>query len=166
MIFKCLLILPMILLTGLLSYGQNKPNIVRSSIRYDVDSLPVLKADFTQDTMYLKYFISSSWQDVYNTFHYKGGYEALLAYCDSLYFKRESDIDEEPNGMALYTILFDENLKIKDVRILKRLTYNNSKYDYDTLVKRILWSTEGKWEKEDSNDHCKWYLYMGYFKVR
>lgn len=83
-----------------------------------------------------------------------------------MYYNREDYNYDELNALAMFTILFDENLKIKDVRILKRIAYNNNKYDYDSLVKRILWSTEGRWEKEGENSQCKWYLYLGYFKLR
>lgn len=164
MIFKRLLILFILLLLVSTSHGQDGADSTKTTIMYDTDGLPVLKIDEKGNTLYVKYFISS-WKDVCIC-HFKGGYDALTAYCDSLYFQRESNIDEEPNGMAMYTILFDDNLKIKDVRILKRLTYNNAKYDYDSLIKRILWSTEGKWKKEDNNNHCKWYFYFGRFKVR
>lgn len=166
MIIKRILIQAIFLLPVLLSYGQNKPDSICSSVRYDVEGLPVVRFDETQDTMYVKYFISSSWQDVCNTFHYKGGYVALTAYCDSMYYNREDYNYDELNALAMFTVLFDENLKIKDVRILKRIAYTNNKYDYDALVKRILWSTEGRWEKENINDPCKWYLYLGHFKLR
>ena len=166
MIFKRLPILAIFLLHLLLSYGQNQTDSIRSStLRYDVDSLLVLRIDLTQDTIYVKYFIPPLWQDACIT-RFKGGYKAFTVYCDSMYFNREDYNYDELNASALYTILFDENFKIKDVRILTRLAYDNSKYDYDALVKRILWSSEGKWEKLNKNDHCKWYFGMGYFKLR
>lgn len=166
MIFKRLLIFAIFLFPILSSYGQDNTDSTKTTIMCDVEGLPVVRFDETKDTMYVKYFISSSWQDVCNTFHYQGGYHSLTAYCDNMYYNREDYNYDELNALAMFTILFDENLKIKDVRILKRIAYNNNKYDYDRLVKRILWSTEGKWEKESENDHCKWYLHLGYFKLR
>ena len=166
MIFKRILIGTTFLFSIFTSFSQDKVDSIRTTIMCDVEGLPVVRFDETKDTMYVKYSISSSWQDVCNTFHYKGGYGSLTAYCDSMYYNREDYNYDELNALAMFTILFDENLKIKDVRILKRIAYNNNKYDYDSLVKRILWSTEGRWEKEGENSQCKWYLYLGHFKLR
>ena len=44
-----------------------------------------------------------------------------------------------------YTILFDKQLKIKEVKIFRR-GFLDSRYDYEKLVKGILLSTEGNWE--------------------
>ncbi|MCP9610824.1 hypothetical protein [Coprobacter tertius] len=166
MIFKCLLIGIILLFPVFRSHSQNKTDSIENSIMYDVvEGFPVIKSEEIQDTVYFKYFIPPSWQDVcINLF--KGGYEAFTAYCDSIYYNRDDYNYDELNASAIFVILFDENLEIKDVRILKRIAYNNNKYDYDALVKRILWSTEGKWVKKDENDHCKWYFHLGYFKLR
>ena len=165
MIFKRLLIFVIFLFVILSSHGQNKEDSIKTSIRYDVEGFPVIKFVETGDSTLVKYFIPPSWQDVCLS-HFKGGYKAFRAYCDSMYFNREDYNYDELNASAMITVLLDEKLKIKDIRIIKRIAYNNNKYDYDALVKRTLWSTEGKWVKKDENDQCKWYLYLGYFKLR
>ena len=38
--------------------------------------------------------------------------------------------------LVLYTILFDRKLKIREIKIVKRAGYNNSKYNYDKLIKK------------------------------
>ena len=82
-----------------------------------------------------------------------GGYQVLTNYFDSLYFNREDYNWDELNALFYYTILCDKDLKIKEVKIIQREAYDNSKYDYDGLIKRILFSTEGKWMKSTKNNH-------------
>ncbi len=92
-----------------------------------------------------------------------GGYDAFANYFDSLYFARAEYFNwDELNARAYYTILFDKNLKIKEVKIIKRLAYDNLKYNYDSLIKSILFITEGKWERDVSNKHKeKWSMTFG-----
>ena len=61
---------------------------------------------------------------------------------------------------------FDRKLKIKEIKIVERRGYNNSKYNYDKLIKRILLSTEGKWQKTNNAHSEKWYFRMGRFFIR
>ena len=95
---------------------------------------------------------------------YTGGNESLRKYQDSLYWANYNG--DEINGSCLYTILFDEKLKIQEIRIVKRGGYNNSKFDYDGLIKKILLSTEGKWKKTKDTHSENWYFTMGRFRVR
>ncbi|WP_349924619.1 hypothetical protein [Bacteroides caccae] len=96
-----------------------------------------------------------------------GGYQALTNYFDSLYFNREDYNWDELNALFYYTILCDKDLKIKEVKIIQREAYDNSKYDYDGLIKRILFSTEGKWMKSTKNNHKdKYFLKFGVLKLR
>ena len=80
-----------------------------------------------------------------------------------IYHRKDYHYDEL-NARALFTILFDQDLRIKEIKILKRLAYNNLTYNYDGLIKRILLSTEGRWIKNDNKS--KWYFYFGYFDLR
>ena len=96
-----------------------------------------------------------------------GGYQALTNYFDSLYFNREDYNWDELNALFYYTILCDKDLKIKEVKIIQREAYDNSKYDYDGLIKRILFSTEGKWMKSTKNNRKdKYFLKFGALKFR
>ena len=96
-----------------------------------------------------------------------GGYQVLTNYFDSLYFNREDYNWDELNALFYYTILCDKDLKIKEVKIIQREAYDNSKYDYDGLIKRILFSTEGKWMKSTKNNRKdKYFLKFGALKLR
>ena len=74
MIFKRILIGTTFLFSIFTSFSQDKVDIM-----CDVEGLPVVRFDETKDTMYVKYSISSSWQDVCLS-HFKGGYKAFRAY--------------------------------------------------------------------------------------
>ena len=54
-----------------------------------------------------------------------------------------------------------------DSLYFNREAYDNSKYDYDGLIKRILFSTEGKWMKSTKNNRKdKYFLKFGVLKLR
>ena len=54
-----------------------------------------------------------------------------------------------------------------DSLYFNREAYDNSKYDYDGLIKRILFSTEGKWMKSTKNNRKdKYFLKFGALKLR
>ena len=54
-----------------------------------------------------------------------------------------------------------------DSLYFNREAYDNSKYDYDGLIKRILFSTEGKWMKSTKNNHKdKYFLKFDVLKLR
>lgn len=150
-----------VLFFSLPSFCQNNQG---SDIYFDVDNFPVFKFDSLNDKSLISYYLLKE-EKVSVNIHFKGGYEALSTFCDSLYFHRKDYNHEELNAQALYAILFDKNLHIKEVRIIKRIAYNNLKYAYDDLIKRILYLTEERWSKttdEDSN----WYFYLGHFNLR
>jgi hypothetical protein len=64
-------------------------------------------------------------------------------------------------------MLFDADLNIKEVRIHKRDATINKKYDYDALVKRILFSTAEKWEKINPQNKSKWYwVWIPFLKLK
>ena len=62
----------------------------------------------------------------------------------------------EMNASCLYVMLFDNNLKIKDTRIISRSGYNNSKFNFDKLIKEILKSSEGRWKVEQEAKKNEW----------
>ena len=59
------------------------------------------------------------------------GYEKITAEKIRLRKKKEDEL----NALFYYTILCDKDLKIKEVKIIQREAYDNSKYDYDGLIK-------------------------------
>ena len=100
-----------------------------------------------------------------------GGGEYLRYYCDSLYYVNADEYDyRELNIRVPYSILFNNELKIQEIHIIERpAPYNNceynKKYNYNDLIKRILFSTEGKWIKKDKESH-DWYMYVGLFHLK
>lgn len=157
--FKFLLLLN--LLQSILICSQ----INKQNIRYDVHNFPVLRFDSIKDSLVVNYYIITE-ERVSSDIQFKGGYEALAAYCDSLYYNREDYNHEELNALAMVTILFDKHLRIKDIRIIKRIAYDNLNYNYDELIKRILYSTNGMWIKKNNIKKNKWYFYLGHFRLR
>lgn len=166
-----------------LLYGQNK--LVKESIIYSSDISPYKKEikktiffdtetnlpvfEWTLDTVrsskpYTFYYLGKQLREVSTEISYIGGYESLRNYQDSLYWKNYNG--DEQNATCLYTILFDKKLKIRDVKIVKRVGYNNSKYNYDKLIKKILLSTEGSWQKTNNISSEEWYFVLGRFFVR
>jgi hypothetical protein len=69
-------------------------------------------------------------------------------------------------GMAHEFSHVDHDLKLKEIKIIKRAGYDNIEYNYDDLIKRILFSTEGRWIKCNNKDSSNWYFYYGSFNVR
>jgi hypothetical protein len=149
---------------------SNKRKIIKNYIYYDVENLlPVYKT--TIDSMHSPvrntfYFFGKKIRKVSMDVEYIGGTDALLKYQDSTYWNKKNFSGEEVNGSCLYTILFDKNLKIKEVKIIKRSAYDNSKYNYDSVIKKIILSTQGNWKKTNDNIHEKWYFRLGRFSVR
>ncbi|WP_455586781.1 hypothetical protein [Bacteroides sp.] len=146
-------------------------NSSKSDTIYDVNGLPVL-GDINVDTInnrvethYFCMVKDTIVEKIAGGVKYIGGYDKLSSYCDSLYYSWKEGYDEL-NASAYFTILFDRKKRIKEVRILKRLAYNNLKYDYDNLIKRILYSTENKWVKGDYDKEYDCYFYSGRFSLR
>lgn len=142
-----------------------KCQINNNNIRFDVDHFPVFRFDTLETSLNISYYIITEKKAICNV-QFNGGFEALNAFCDSLYFNRSNSNQDELNAMAEYIILFDKKLRIKDIRILKRLAYDNSKYNYDKLIINILLATKGKWVKKDNKISTDLYFYLGRFRVR
>ncbi|GAK37019.1 hypothetical protein JCM15093_2233 [Bacteroides graminisolvens DSM 19988 = JCM 15093] len=62
-----------------------------------------------------------------------------------------------------FIVLFDENLKIREVRILYRKGYNNERFFYDSIFVNALKNTTGMWHKTIENK--KWYTYLHRQKI-
>ena len=173
----------MLILLSPFLYGQNKRvnesiiysddlsslnRTIESTIFFEVETfLPVFK--LTLDTVkssksYTSYYFRKEFKEVSTDISYVNGNESLMNYQDSLYWTNYKG--NEMNASCLYTILFDRKLKIKEIKIVERRGYNNSKYNYDKLIKRILLSTEGKWQKTNNAHSEKWYFRMGRFFIR
>ena len=58
--------------------------------------------------------------------------------------------------------------KKSNKKIIKKTSTLNhkydEKYDYDSLIKKILLSTDGQWFKKDKENN--WYLYVGLFHLK
>ena len=153
-----------------LLYGQNK--LVEESIIYSSDissykkkiektiffdtetNLPVFELilDTARSSkMYTSYYFRKRLREVSTEISYIGGNESLRKYQDSLYWENYNG--DEQNASCLYTIV-------------KRAGYNNSKYNYDKLIKKILLSTEGSWQKTNNALSEEWYFIFGRFLIR
>lgn len=182
MTIKFLFIFLLAMVSPLL-YGQSK--ITNESIIYSSDTTPY-KKEITSSTFFevetflpvfkstldtaksskleIFYYFGKEFQKVSTDISYTDGNESLRKYQDSLYWANYNG--DEVNGSCLYTILFDDKLKIWEIRIIKRGGYDNSKFDYDGLIKKILLSTEGKWQRDEKQPSENWYFTMGRFMVR
>ena len=153
-------------------YGQSK--IVNESVIYSSDTSPYKKEVQSSTFFEVETFLpvcksildttKSSKHAVFYYISYVGGNESLREYQDSLYWANYNG--DEVNGSCLYTILFNDKLKIREIRIIKRGGYDNSKFDYDGLIKKILLSTEGKWQRDEKLPSENWYFTIGRFMVR
>lgn len=141
---------------------------ISSTTLFEVETLaPVLKIvsdTASSSTKEYHYYLRDKQINVCGDISYIGGINAIRAYQDSLYWKHY--VGDEMNCTCLYTILFDEKLKIKDVRIIRRSGYDNSGFDFDSLIKKILISTEGKWQTDDNARAGMWYFTLGRFWLR
>lgn len=153
-------------LCSFMSYGQSEIHNKKDSVVIDVNNSPVFRFIHSSDTLSIKYYIVKE-VDVNTNIQFKFGYSDLSKFCDSLYFATVNKPEVELNAKALYTILFDEKLAIKEIKIIKRLGYTNSgAYDYDSLVVDILKCSEKYWIKIAPQAHNNWYFYSGIFRLR
>ena len=105
---------------------------------------------------YIVYYMDGVPQKVSMSVFYKGGYEKYQHDQDSLYWEYYKG--PELNVTAWYTILFDKplpilfdkELRIREIKIVQRKGYTNDSYDYDALIKKVLMSMEDNWEVDDS----------------
>lgn len=147
---------------------------IRQSRSFEVETLkPVF--EYVQDSSAtgvkktLYYYLDCIPHKVSSAVSYKGGFKRLRQYTDSLCWQH---YDTHVNQRALYTMLFDKQLKIIEVKILVRRSYDNARYGYDDLIKKILFSTEGSWEilpgsyrMETDSIGSEYYFTLGIFHL-
>ena len=143
--------------------------LVESQVFYDkTNQLPVFRISKQGEKIEVDYYTAL---DTINSISinvgFIGGVERLHKYCDSLYYANFSEENyNEVNVRVPYSILLDNELRVREVHILQRLPLYkyDEKYDYDSLIKKILLSTDGRWFKKDKENN--WYLYVGLFHLK
>ena len=164
---KLILLLTSVLMPYILCCQEKK--LVESQVFYDkTNQLPVFRISKQGEKIEVDYYTAL---DTINSISinvgFIGGVERLHKYCDSLYYANFSEENyNEVNVRVPYSILLDNELRVREVHILQRLPLYNydEKYDYDSLIKKILLSTDGQWFKKDKENN--WYLYVGLFHLK
>ena len=164
---KLILLLTSVLMPYILCCQEKK--LVESQVFYDkTNQLPVFRISKQGEKIEVDYYTAL---DTINSISinvgFIGGVERLHKYCDSLYYANFSEENyNEVNVRVPYSILLDNELRVREVHILQRLPLykNDEKYDYDSLIKKILLSTDGQWFKKDKENN--WYLYVGLFHLK
>ena len=164
---KLILLLTSVLMPYILCCQEKK--LVESQVFYDkTNQLPVFRISKQGEKIEVDYYTAL---DTINSISinvgFIGGVERLHKYCDSLYYANFSEENyNEVNVRVHYSILLDNELRVREVLILQRLPLYkyDEKYDYDSLIKKILLSTDGQWFKKDKENN--WYLYVGLFHLK
>ena len=136
---------------------------IDKNITYDIDSIPIYinfdSYKFTTDSIY---YIKANRNLVklICDIDFLGGIVKLNAFCDSLYYNRTDYNYQEMNQTIRYCIIFDENLHIKDIRILSRFHDMYDKIRYYIMFHNMLLRTEGLWQLKDNKTYT-WHLYNG-----
>lgn len=134
-------------------------------ITYDVDSIPVLisrSRSISEQTLDSLYYVLPQGKtiSVSKDINYWGGDSKLGAFIDHMYYQRFDYNHQEMNNIIRFCIIFDNNLKIRDIRFLKRFHGLNDILKNYLMVYKILSDTENQWVVEDKATH-KWYVYIG-----
>jgi len=87
---------------------------------------------------------------------FNGGKDSLSVYLLTKYVNHPNYNDEEYNMLENFFILFDKNLDIVEIRIMKRP--RNEKFYYNNIFIEALKSTKGMWHKTVENK--EWYYYL------
>lgn len=89
-----------------------------------------------------------------------GGYDFLVQHFDSVYYASFDDDYREVNKYLLCSILFDKQLKIKEIHILD--AYSNPLFfkPYYKLIEKALLSTEGKWYRKRKYNRDKGSVFL------
>lgn len=125
----------------------------------------ILERDKDGDNLDVYYYNIKDTADV--SVRFKGGNDCLVQYFDSCYYVHiDSDrmAYKEFNAHVAYSLLFDSNLHIKDVRMLDIYPHSYLLKPYHEWIKDILLSTERKWYKE--NNKRKWSVYIFVIHIR
>jgi len=121
----------------------------------DIDGYPIVeKIDSTE-----VYYVKKNGEKLIAYFkgvEFNGGRDSLSAYLNDVYYNHPSYNYEEYNMLSLFFILFDKNLNIVEVRIMKRP--RNEEFYYDDILIEALKSTTGMWHK--TVDNKEWYIYL------
>lgn len=148
---------------------------VQTTRYFEVGSLEPV-CDFVTDSLsigenvYVVYHLDGVSQKVSTKVSYKGGYEKFL--CDQSKLYWEYYKGPELNVTAWYTILFDKELRIREIKIIQRRGYTNDSYDYDALIKKVLMSMEGNWQVDNSTGFetdsiiSEYYFNLGVFRLK
>lgn len=169
MIIKYLLLTVVFALMCQYSYSQPKTN---DSILYSVeDNKPVylFRSEPDKENIgNIYYFIKNKKVKVNYNIEYKGGQEKKTEDYDSVYYSLVPDsiTGYEQNGLALCSILFDHNLKIKEIKILRRYGYDNSKFNYDKVVKFIIRKMSRNWRKKEVLNNSPYYFFIDRVMIR
>lgn len=164
---KLILLLTSVLMPYILCCQEKK--LVESQVFYDkTNQLPVFRISKQGEKIEVDYYTALDTIYIISiNVGFIGGVERLHKYCDSLYYANFSEENyNEVNVRVPYSILLDNELRVREVHILQRLPLYkyDEKYDYDSLIKKILLSTDGQWFKKDKENN--WYLYVGLFHLK
>lgn len=149
-------------------YKLNHRRMYDCTIYYDVESLsPVFKIEtdtfFVQSAKQNRYFYYKEGKPIEvcspSGIKYKGGYKKLKDYFISEYWQKYNGT--EINGEFMFIVLFDAALNIKDITIISISACNNSEFDFYKLIKDILYSTKGNWEKNEIYSDKDYYFFLG-----
>jgi hypothetical protein len=138
----------------------------KKDIVYDIDSIPVY-VNFstnklaTDSLYYIK--VNGDLVKIECDIHYWGGDDQLNFFFDSIYYNRSNYNNQEMSDITKYCIIFDENLHIQDIRIVKRFHDSNDMIRNYIMVYNILLKTQGHWALNDKSTQS-WHMYRGYHK--
>ena len=88
---------------------------------------------------------------------FTGGRDSLSAYLLTRYINHPNYNYREYNVYEYFFILFDENLDIKEIRIMGLKYADRTKFYYDIFIESLK-NTIGMWYKKTENK--KWYIYL------
>lgn len=155
-----------LLLFGMVSCSSLKCQKNYSNIIYDIKGLPLLnckpnKLSHIDSCIYIK--TNGEKIPVDFNIRYQGGGDSLAALCERQYFLIVGQEFQELNEKVQYVILFDKDQRINEIRLSKKSTYLDSKYD--TIIKTVLLKTDGYWQKENCEIN-NWSFYIGWFYLQ
>ena len=89
----------------------------------------------------------------------------IMCYQYDLWSKTKDCNSFEPYAAAVYSILFSNAMKIKEIRILRREAYTNNSIIDNILIKSIKKSGERVWKKKRSTKEKKNSVFVSRTKV-
>lgn len=141
--------------------AQNERNIKTDSLIIQKDAygkavLSINPCDSLFPKGNLYYIDSTKVYQLEDRAQYKGGQEALQIYLDSCYYNRPGYDYEEYNLTYLYFILFNQDMKILDVRLIRRPSSIDGRFD--KLFENALYHSEGNWVPVNAEKKAKYLL--------